>query len=58
MRSVWLVGMVSLAVSYNAKDILFRERGKRKKNLYFPTVPRSLLYLVFCVFVAVKENCF
>ena len=29
MRSVWLVTMVSLAVSYNAKDILFRERKKK-----------------------------
>ena len=29
MQSVWLAAMASLAVSYNAKDILFRDGGKK-----------------------------
>ena len=53
LRSVRLVAMVSLAVSYNARDILLKER--KKKILYFPTVWWSLFCLVFCVFVAEKR---
>ena len=53
MQSVPLVAMVSLAASYNAKDILLKER--KKKFWYFPTVWWSLFCLVFCAFVAEKR---
>ena len=54
VRSVRLVAMVFLAVSYNARDILLKER-KEQNCLYFPTVWWSLFCLVFCVFVAEKR---
>ena len=52
--SVRLFAMVSLAVSYNAKDILFRDG---EKILYFPTVWWNLSTCALC-FCSWKENCF
>ena len=50
MRFVWLVVMVSMAVAWNAKGVLLKE-----KFCYFPTVWWSLFCLVFCAFVAGKR---
>ena len=48
--------MVSLAVSYNARDILLKAR-KEKKNLYF--LQYGDLFSVWCfVFCGCKEHCF
>ena len=48
MRSVWLVAMVSLAVSYNAKDILFRGGGKNFVLFYSLVISFLSGALCFC----------